>query len=149
VVKAITDADGRAGVDQPQPPYHGLNFFVTADGHVPKIISWNFRGAIPAEYTMKLESGVTIGGVVVDEAGQPIAGAKIEIVSPGNDMSLVENIQFGSDATILTDASGHWSCNMIPKSFEKVSLSVTHPEHAESEVTVHPDAADANNIVIT
>ena len=91
VVKATTDAYGSLGVDQPQAPYRALNLFVTADGHVPKVTSWGFERGMPAEYTMKLERGVTIGGVVVDEAGQPIAGAKVGFEGPGNDMSLAEN----------------------------------------------------------
>jgi RNA polymerase sigma factor (sigma-70 family) len=149
-VKAVTDADGRAGVDMPQAPYVGLNLFVTADCHVPKVMTWGFQHAMPpAEYTMKLDRGVTIGGVVVDEAGQPVADATISVDNPGIDMSLAENIDFGPDATTLTDAAGHWSCNMIPESFEQVSMTVTHPKHAESHATVRPSAADATNIVIT
>src|ERR1017187_1885738 len=149
VVKAVTDANGRLGVDMPQAPYRALNFFVTADGHVPKVTSWGFERAMPAEYTMKLEKGVTIGGVVVDETGQPIAGAKIEIGGTGNDSSLPENIQFGPDTTLLTDAGGHWSCNMIPKTLEQVPVIVTHPEHAETDDTVWPGGPDATNVVIT
>ena len=78
VVRATTDASGKLGVDMPQKPFHGLNMFVTRDGHVPKVTTWGFGRKMPAEYTMKLERGVPIGGVVVDEARQPIAGAKIE-----------------------------------------------------------------------
>src|SRR5882724_577825 len=149
VVKAVTDANGGVGVEMPQAPYRALNLFATADGHVPKVTSWGFRRVMPAEYTMKLEKGVTVSGVVVDQTGQPIAGAKIVINGPGNDMSVVDNIQFGPDAELFTDDGGRWSCNMIPKSFEKVSLIVTHPEHAETDDTVWPGGPDATNVVIT
>jgi len=84
-VKRTTDANGMVGVDMVQRPFHGLNMFVTADAHVPKVTSWGFGRAMPDSYTMKMERGVTIGGTVVDEAGFPIAGAKIEIDGPGND----------------------------------------------------------------
>ena len=149
VVKAATDAEGRLGVDLPQAPYRALNLFVTADGHMPKVTSWGFMRAMPAEYTMKLERGLTVGGVVVDEAGQPIAGAKLEFNGPGNDMSLSENIQFGPDATAATDLNGRWSCNMIPKEWDGISLLVTHPDHAETSVTIRRAAPNANNSVIT
>ncbi|PYJ59175.1 MAG: hypothetical protein DME24_13740, partial [Verrucomicrobia bacterium] len=149
VVKAVTDANGKLGVDMPQAPFRALNLFVTADGHVPKVTSWGFGRAMPAEYTMRLERGVTIGGVVVEEAGQPIAGAKVEFDGPGNDMSLPENIQFGPDTPTVTDACGRWSCNLVPRDLEQVSLLVTHADHAETSATIRPDAPEANNSVIT
>ncbi len=148
VVNAVTDASGKLGVDMPQKPFAALNMFVTADGHVPKVISWGFKRTMPAEYTMKLERGVTIGGTVVDEAGQPIAGARIEFDDPGNDQSLAENIQFGPDTKAVTDVDGRWSCNMIPKEFEQVSMVITHPEHAETTATIRPEAPEANNSTI-
>jgi RNA polymerase sigma factor (sigma-70 family) len=92
VVKAVTDTNGRVGVEKPRAPYRGLNFFVAADGHVPKVISWGFKKQMPSQYTMKLERGVTIGGIVIDPAGQPISGAKIQFDGEGNNMSLEENI---------------------------------------------------------
>jgi RNA polymerase sigma factor (sigma-70 family) len=149
VVKATTDANGKLEVETPQAPFQGLNMFVTADGHVPKVTSWGFKRAMPAEYTMKLERGVTIGGIVVDEAGQPIAGAKVEFDGPGSDSSLPENVQFGPDTPAITDASGRWSCNMIPKEFDHIQLVVSHPEHAETSATVRPDAPEAIHSVIT
>src|SRR5206468_6551269 len=108
-VRQVTDANGKLRVEGLKVPFRGLNLFVTADAHVPKVTTWGFGRAMPAEYTMKLERGVTIGGVVVDETGQPIAGAKIEFDGPGNDASLQENIQFGPDTVTVTDGSGRWS----------------------------------------
>ena len=149
VVKAKTDGKGELEVDIPKPPYRGLNLFVTAAGHVPKVTSWGFGRSMPSEYTMKLERGVSIGGQVVDEKGQPVAGAKIQIDNPGNDPTLAENIQFGPDAAVKTDANGQWTSDMIPRQFEQVSLLVTDKEHAETNVTVRPGTPDANKLVIT
>ncbi len=105
---------------------------------------------MPTEYTMKLERGVTIGGVVVDEGGQPITGAKIQFDDGrGNDPILQENIQFGPDTATLTDADGRWSCNMVPKDLEKVSLAIAHPEYAATAASIRPDAPEANNSTIT
>ncbi len=147
-VKTVTDARGQAALDMPQPPYRALNFFVTADGHVPLVISWGFRRPMPAAYTMRLNRGVTIGGKVVDDAGRPIVGAQIKIQDPGNDSSLAENIQFVSDATVTTGAGGQWSCNMIPAKWDEVSLTVLDTNHAETNVTVRPKAPAANQLVI-
>ncbi len=149
VVRASTDADGRLAVDVPQAPYHFLNMFVTADSHVPKVTTWGERRSMPLEYTMRLERGITIGGMVVDEAGNPIAGAKIEFDGPGNNMALAENIQFGPDTAAVTDANGQWSCNMIPKEYDGITLVVTDKEHAETRLSVQLKAPDANRIVVT
>src|SRR6266516_1741388 len=54
-VKRTTDGNGKVGVNRVQRPFHGLNLFVTAAGHVPKVISWGFGRTMPARYTMKLE----------------------------------------------------------------------------------------------
>jgi RNA polymerase sigma factor (sigma-70 family) len=149
VIHAVADARGRWGVDFPQAPYRALNLFVTADGHVPMVTSFGFERPMPSDYTMKIKAGVRIGGVVVDEAGSPVANAKIEFDGPGNDASLADNIQFGPDASVTTDAAGQWSCNMIPKEYESISLRARDGEHAETNVTVRPAAADANKLVIT
>jgi RNA polymerase sigma factor (sigma-70 family) len=149
-VRAATDANGRLGVAMLQLPFYGLNMFVTADGHVPKVTSWGFGRAMPTEYTMKLERGVSIDGVVMDEAGQPIPGAKIEFGGgPGNDLTRPENIQFGPESAAVTDADGRWSCNMIPTEYSEISLVLTHPEHAETKATLHPQGPDATSSIIT
>ena len=148
-VRATTDANGRLGVAMLQLPFYGLNMFVTADGHVPKVTSWGFGRAMPTEYTMKLDRGVSVGGVVVDEAGKPIRGAKIEFQNPGNDMTLPENIQFGPDTAAVTDPDGRWSCNMIPPEYSEISLVLTHPGHAETKATLHPQSPDATSSIIT
>ncbi len=149
-IKQVTDAQGRLAVDGLATPFHFLNMFITADGHVPKVTTLGRSGALPPSYTMKMDRGIRIGGVVVDEAGQPISGAKIEFDYPGgNNLALQENIQFGPDATSLTDADGHWFCNMIPKDLDHILLKVTHPDHAEASATIKPDSTDANDTSIT
>jgi RNA polymerase sigma factor (sigma-70 family) len=146
-VRLATDAHGKAGVDIFELPFRGLNMFITADGHVPKVTSWGYGREMPPAYTMKLERGITIGGVVVDEAGQPIAGAKIEFDGPGNDFTLQDNIQFGPDAVSHSDGEGRWSCNMIPKNLP-ISLLLTHPEHADTTAPVQRELLQAHKIVM-
>ncbi len=146
----VTDNKGRANIDIPATPYHGLNFFVTAASHVPMVTSWGFRRSMPSAYTMKLARGTTIGGTVVDEKGQPVAGAKIEFDTPGgNDPSAEANIQYTGDAAAVTDANGKWSSDMMPKTFDEMSLRVKHEAYAETNLTFNPHAANANSLVIT
>ena len=145
-LKRIADRSGKVPLDPLLPPAEGLNLFVTAEGHVPMVRTWGYGRPMPAEYTMKLERGATVTGKVMDEAGQPIAGATIEVDGPGNDSAVTENIQFGPDAELVSDTEGRWSCNMIPKGAEGFSLLATHPEHAETKVPIR--GATGESVVI-
>ena len=149
VVKAVTDSKGQLEVDFPQLPYRGVNMFVTADGHAPKVVSWGFRTPMPSDYTMRFQRGLTIGGTVLDEQGQPVSGAKIEFNGPGGDISQLENIEFGPDAMAHSDTSGRWSCNMIPKDWDRVSFTVRHPQHAETNMSVQTQSPEAQQLLIT
>ena len=39
---------------------------------------------LPAEKELRFEPGTTIGGIVTDEAGGPIAGATVEVHAPAD-----------------------------------------------------------------
>src|SRR5687768_2057730 len=70
-----TDGGGKATVHH-EPGSNYFNFNVRADGYVPTFIFWNTESAtpdLPAEYMVKLIPGKTIGGVVVDADGKPVA----------------------------------------------------------------------------
>jgi hypothetical protein len=146
-VKLNTDVQGKATVELPQKPYTGANLFITAEGHVPKVVSWG-SAKLPTEYTMKLEPGSTISGVVVDELQQPVAQATITFHGPGIDMAQKENIQFGPDTVRSTDADGRWSCSMMPKSYETIQVMLTHPEFAPTPVGVPVNTEQAKSLVL-
>ena len=148
VLRAVVNEKGKFPVALPQPPYRGLNLFVTAEGHVPKVTSWGFRREMPAHYTMKMERGISVAGRVVDEAGRPIEGAALEFDASAHQIDQAENIQFGPDTGVVTDNAGHWSCDMVPKDCEKLSLRVTHPDYAESITALRPSAADRQDYTI-
>lgn len=149
VIKATSGAGGVAKIDTIRPPFRGLNMFVTAPGHVPKVTSWGFGREMPAEYTMKLETGLTIAGHVFNDAGEPISGARLEFDGPGNDSALEQNIQFGPEAAVFTDPAGRWSSDMIPREHHKVSISVTHADYADTAASILPASPEAQRSVIT
>ena len=145
-VKLNTDIQGKASVEHPQTPYTGANLFVTAEGHVPMVVSWP-SSELPNTYTMKLESGSTISGVVVDDSQQPVPQATITFDGPGIDMALKENLQFGPDTVRNTDANGRWSCNMIPKGHEAIQVMLTHPEFAPTPASIPVNTGPVTNLV--
>src|SRR4051812_5075451 len=80
------------------------------------------KDLIPAEYTFHLKRGITLGGFVRDEAGQPVPGARV--IPWGNDTrafnsgprKLIEYSSIARDETNapVTDAKGFWQFNNCP-----------------------------------
>jgi hypothetical protein len=81
--------------------------------------------------TSDLKPGSTIGGVVKDSAGRPMAGVVVHVVSEEDD----------GDADIRehshkTDAEGRWQCNEVPADLSKTSFRLEQPGSAR----VAPDS---------
>ena len=78
-----SDADGKVRV--PIPLNTTQYFFIRASGknYVPKRLTWTTNNAsfgggdIPSAYTMMMEKGTKIHGTILDDAGQPVAGATV------------------------------------------------------------------------
>ncbi len=87
----LTDNKGDTAVLEPDDPTKnsGPNVFVTAEGHVPKVVG--FRAPVPVDYTIRLDSAMTVGGMVVNEQGLPVAEVKILVQNPGNKEGQIEN----------------------------------------------------------
>ncbi len=83
--------------------------------------------SVPEKFTAILETGWSVGGIVVDEAGKPIAGAQVSPSvkykkRPGDKSELYVGTR------ISTDAKGRWQFHYVPESESEVFLSVNHPE---------------------
>lgn len=90
---------------------------------------------IPAEFRFELQPGTTIGGVVRDEAGKPVAGAKVVIVNHAAFTPAGSTLQPGKrpeavpwlteeDSALVTDAEGRWRATNIPSDEE-----LNRPQH--------------------
>ncbi|MCI0534473.1 MAG: M56 family metallopeptidase, partial [Verrucomicrobiales bacterium] len=148
-----TDAERKVAIPGPDRPTRdaGMNIFVTAENHVPKVVSWR-GGSVPAEYVFKLEAALTIGGKVVDESGRPVPGVKLNVNRPGmdGDWSL-EHIDFPPrDSTVQTDENGRWSLSYIPKHYDKAGLQLTHPDFMVTRADVpvgRPESTSATLVI--
>ena len=138
-----TGAGGKVTLTLPKE-YSILRIWASAENHVLLFTHWeeeNIKsGDQPtAEYTFKMIKGSTISGVIQDEKGNPIKGAKIGIrglaTHPGNDShvgyghSYAEGSGSGGDTRLLTDEDGRWSINTLPPADDlKITLTVAHPD---------------------
>ena len=125
---ATTDGNGRLALTLPQRPQR-FNLSIQQPGYGPYWAGWDLTAhavGIPQEFTAKLDAGWSVGGVIVDESGQPIAGVEVHPSveykkRPG------ENRQLGVGTRILTDSEGKWRFDSVPVSMSEVSVEVNHP----------------------
>jgi hypothetical protein len=93
------------------------------DGYADWIYHWRTdrpNGQIPRQYTIRLRLPVSIGGQVVNDEGQPVAGAEVQvaftkpgIVSAADLPGLSISPKPGGKA--VTDNTGHWTMTRFAK----------------------------------
>lgn len=122
-------------------------FMVKSARHEPRHVEWfsdagRVRETLPADYKVALHSGSTAGGVVRDERGVPVSGAKIVLYASGmrgRSLGRGDKLQqeYGfisvseSDA-LVTDEQGRWSHEHFPTEITQLSIEVIRPEGART-----------------
>jgi len=134
-----TDEKGVCSLDVPTSDPSYFNVFVKKDGFTPISLEWRGEGgakvSIPAEQTVSLSKGTTIGGLIQDEKGAPIAGASVFVLVPSN-----EPRESGKprpsiwDFEAKTDAEGRWRCDIVPAKLDDVWLRLSHPDFISDAV---------------
>jgi uncharacterized GH25 family protein len=127
-VYILSDAKGVLLLTCPVTPGN-FNLYIEQPGYAPYWAEWNRNeqaDEIPESFTIRLGQAWTVGGVVVDEQGKPIAGATVDpsvkFDAPPGSMSL------GVGTELKTDVDGKWSYNCIPASMNGVNIAVDHPD---------------------
>ncbi len=126
--KVATGKDGLATIDYP-PNARIESFWVVARkaGFASICFVWDDARhpvALPPSKDLRFEPGTTIGGIVQDEAGHPIAGVRVEVTGPPTES---ESVNRGfTIGTAETDARGRWRLDVAPKDLSDLYV---HPEH--------------------
>ncbi|PYV29612.1 MAG: hypothetical protein DMG22_22540 [Acidobacteria bacterium] len=132
-----TDELGHCAVPVSDREFEILRIWISAPGHVPKVIDWRkyeFQ-AQPEEYVVRLEPGGVIGGVVKDEADQPVSQAKLRVSGVGRVSSQRENIGYRDESSsVFSDDHGHWRFDQVPMGLDTLKFFVTHPDYAKAMV---------------
>ena len=81
----------------------------------------------PSRLSLRLAPGVSISGIVQDEEGNAIAGAKIEFTMPVTWPQLQSHVFTATEIT--TDAEGHWKWPDAPSDRAQANMYVSHPDH--------------------
>ncbi len=136
------DADGEAVVELPAT-LESIRVWARKPGHAPMFGQlWPRKKggdgqALPKEFTFKLTKGTTIGGVVKNEDGQPIEGARVEVdyESGGRGFGAPAPTRYDAwlaygEAARITDAEGRWSLDNVPPGDKvKVRLKLSHADY--------------------
>jgi uncharacterized GH25 family protein/thiol-disulfide isomerase/thioredoxin len=140
-----SDDSGAVRVELPKT-YHILRLWASKTPLVSMFANWERKElasgkGIPSEYTFRLEAAAIAGGLIVDEQGQPIAGAKVQL-SIANDPQPAAGdgrvryntwLATGSD-TATTNADGRWRVGNVPSHPQvELRLMVSHPDYMSDE----------------
>jgi beta-lactamase regulating signal transducer with metallopeptidase domain/thiol-disulfide isomerase/thioredoxin len=117
-----TDAQGFATVLLPKA-LQILRLWASKEEYCGEFVNFQTNTAvhevvIPDDYKFRLVKGTLIGGVVKNEEGRPIAGAKVAYCHDG---------VFFNDDTV-TDVSGRWKFDNV-RPGNDVFIRVTHPDY--------------------
>jgi protocatechuate 3,4-dioxygenase beta subunit len=137
---AATDDDGRVSVMLPADPARfALN--ITKLGYGPYWAEWTSDAhpqTRPREFTAQLDAGWSVGGVVVDETGEPIEGVSVHPSikfkkRPGD----TDDLHVGTNISSASD--GSWRYDHVPDASAEVHISLDHPDYAPLRQSVPRD----------
>ena len=107
---------GRCSLYIPRKESKSLAVDVSLSGYVPVKVNWRGPDAqepIPDQFTVLLDSGTTIGGIVQDEESAALGNAKVRVSAMG-EQSSPRAKSLVQDRVAMTDNAGKWSCDLIP-----------------------------------
>ncbi len=134
--KFKTDDQGRVEFTIPDKLQY-LNVTAKLDKYVPTQLIWRNdsnspQNKVPDSYTLNLEPGTTIGGIIQDEQGNPISGATVSILVPGDNASVERPAIW--DLLVKTNDKGQWRCDVVPAKLDDVWLKLSHPDFSSDEM---------------
>jgi len=128
----LTDAEGRCDIGVPYANPLMVCVGVVADGYAERSVVGAVPKPLPDSYVLKVPRGTSIGGVVRDESGQPVAGAGIQVSFYGTGDYSGRELQrerpglLNDDAAATTDRAGRWTFGSCSSNGD-FRIVVTHP----------------------
>jgi hypothetical protein len=127
----VTDEQGRCRIQLGSQKHNWVLLNVSKEGFVPMRIAFRKDKEdirIPQSYTLALEPGTSIGGMIQNEQGQPIEGVAVYLLVSTSDETGIERIWI-LDHMVKTDANGFWRCDIMPAKLDQVYFRLAHPDY--------------------
>jgi hypothetical protein len=132
--KDKTDKEGRCKIELGEKTPDYIRVEVRKEGFVPMLIYWRKgpgRPGIPGQYTLALERGTSIGGIIHNEQGAPIEGVGVHLLIPST--GDIERVAV-YDHVEKTNAKGRWRCDIIPSKLDDIWIRLSHPDYISDEM---------------
>ncbi len=151
-----TDANGSCAFALPAPHTGAFSYRISLSkpGYVPEIVSWSSRqedlmDEMPTNYIAHMAPAVGIGGIVKNDKGEPIPGARVVFSFPPVGGVEREKTLIGPHYHAeRADDSGHWTNNEIPAEFQDLTLSVAAPDYVPADFGCASNENNPDLIVI-
>ena len=134
----ISDRSGVAEIYWPSRFVENLEIIVALESYAPRKIVWNIKSgdAVPVTYSITLQPAITISGVVLEPAGNPLPGAAVSVSRFWR--SAEDNIKNGEDTAFnsqqhITGPDGRWSNNSLSSDLTAmIRLQASHSNYVEA-----------------
>jgi len=130
-----TDAAGECRVAFEKADLRGASVTIQKPGYATLAKSWSTPyvsslaaaplAELPSRQVMKMSASRTIGGIVQDQGGAPIAEAQVRVDAYLQDTGGVMSVS----RSVPTDAEGRWEVRGIPVDADRISLGFKHPQY--------------------
>ena len=110
-----------------------FQIFSRHSGYVAQLASFDRQpiGSLPTAKTIRMKLGELVGGVIVDDKGNPVAGAELSVLVPPdapND-SFVKGLP-------TTGPDGRWKFDAAPRPVSQLLLRVRHDQFKNADFSV-------------
>ena len=127
-----TDNNGTASASYDERTSY-MTISCRIDGYVPTFVRWSHNSndpiALPDSFTVRMPVGKAVGGLIVDEDGKPVAGAKVILNRYSNPLEGMPSIESGlHDQTVQTDSAGKWVFNGYPPGTAAIRIRLQHAD---------------------
>ncbi len=133
IVNGTTDEAGRFRVEVAAWPSRWVTVGAFRDGFVPAQLTWSraeLDASRPETATIELEPGTAAGGIVRDEAGRPIAGAKVIPYLTDGAAGAARSFFSPEGGVATTDRGGRWQASFLPADAEgPLMIRLSHPDY--------------------
>jgi protocatechuate 3,4-dioxygenase beta subunit len=151
---AKTDGDGVLILEVAKDPQRFV-LCIEQPGYAPYWAEWSSEDhaqAIPEKFVAELDAGWVVGGIVLDEDGNPVEGAtvspSIKFKKRPGDFS-----ELYTGEEIKVDEDGKWHFDCVPASMREVHVTINHADFMptrqmlpRSEFGIEPGAEPTRKI---
>lgn len=138
--RRVTDDQGRLHLDFGVEEPDDLVLTASKEGFAGTRAFWyrrHYALGIPPTFTLPLDAGTSIGGVVQNESGQPIPDVKVHLELDGVNVDKGHAVysSMADRGIVKTDANGRWRCDVMPPQFDQLTVYLEHPDYiSETQV---------------